>query len=151
MTARNNKNRMSTRPTLAGCATQIREFISAHAQTALTHGRTSAAQTETKFNQIALELFRLQFEAVPVYRRFCEARKFLPHAISGWNDIPALPVSAFKAFEISSLAPAGRVAVFHSSGTTGQPPSRHFHSVESLQIYEASVLAGFEQHLLGDR
>jgi hypothetical protein len=39
------------------------------------------------------------------------------------------------------------VAVFHSSGTTGQRPSRHFHSLESLAVYEASLLRGFEPQL----
>ncbi|HZL13230.1 MAG TPA: hypothetical protein VFC85_03720, partial [Verrucomicrobiae bacterium] len=40
--------------------------------------------------------------------------------------------------------------VFHSSGTTEQKPSRHFHSAESLALYEASLWAWFEQHVLTD-
>jgi hypothetical protein len=39
------------------------------------------------------------------------------------------------------MAPDERVAVFHSSGTTEQKPSRHFHNAESLAVYEASLLA----------
>jgi hypothetical protein len=49
------------------------------------------------------------------------------------------------------LAPDERVAVFHSSGTTEQRPSRHFHSGESLALYESSLTAAFQnnawQHL----
>jgi hypothetical protein len=36
--------------------------------------------------------------------------------------------------------------VFHSSGTTQQNPSRHFHCDESLAIYEASLLRWFTFH-----
>jgi hypothetical protein len=34
--------------------------------------------------------------------------------------------------------------VFHSSGTTEQRPSRHFHNSRSLALYEASLLAWFQ-------
>ena len=40
--------------------------------------------------------------------------------------------------------------MFHSSGTTGQRPSRHFHSGESLAVYEASLWPWFAAHVLGD-
>src|SRR5208282_4521855 len=43
-----------------------------------------------------------------------------------------------------------RTAVFHSSGTTKQKPSRHFHSSESMQIYEASLLPWFFENVLPD-
>ncbi len=50
-----------------------------------------------------------------------------------------MPTSAFKELELTSLAPEERTAVFHSSGTTEQIPSRHFHNAESLLVYEASL------------
>jgi len=43
-----------------------------------------------------------------------------------------------------------RTAVFHSSGTTVQLPSRHFHSAESLAVYEASLWNWFEQNLFSN-
>jgi hypothetical protein len=36
--------------------------------------------------------------------------------------------------------------VFHSSGTTEQRPSRHFHSAESLAVYEASLWPWLEEN-----
>ncbi|MEO7299430.1 MAG: hypothetical protein ABI042_12745 [Verrucomicrobiota bacterium] len=108
------------------------------------------SQTEIEFNELALSLFSLQFFAVAPYRKFCEARKVSPTTIRDWSEIPALPTSAFKEFEISSLKQEDRTYVFHSSGTTEQIPSRHFHNANSLAIYEASLLPWFQKHFLGD-
>jgi len=51
---------------------------------------------------------------------------------------------------LTSLAPAERTAVFHSSGTTEQRPSRHFHNAESLAVYEASLWPQFCTSVLPD-
>jgi len=97
------------------------------------------------FGELALELFALQFAANPAYRKICEARRTTPMTISDWTQIPAVPTAAFKELELTCLPPAERTHVFHSSGTSGQHPSRHFHNSESLAIYEASVWPWFEQ------
>jgi hypothetical protein len=112
--------------------------------------RSDANQTEKQFNGLALSLFALQFTEVIPYRKFCEARKVSPEKIQHWNEIPALPTSAFKELEISSLKPEQHTHIFHSSGTTEQIPSRHFHNADSLAIYETSLLPWFQKHFLGD-
>ncbi len=103
-----------------------------------------------EFPTLAHELFALQFEHVAPYRRLCEARRVTPDKLADWRHIPAMPTTAFKELELTSLAPAGRTTVFHSSGTTEHRPSRHWHSTESLAVYEASLLRWFEWHLLPD-
>jgi hypothetical protein len=45
--------------------------------------------------------------------------------------------------ELSCLPATERTAVFHSSGTTGQTTGCHYHGVESLPIYEASLWRWF--------
>jgi hypothetical protein len=50
--------------------------------------------------------------------------------------------------ELTSLPTAERTHVFHSSGTTEQRPSRHFHSTGSLSLYEHSLLPWFQRHVL---
>jgi hypothetical protein len=102
------------------------------------------------FAELALELFRLQFRHNSAYRRLCEARGSDPGDVSDWMTIPAAPAGAFKQLELTSLPAAQRSIVFHSSGTTGQSPSRHFHSVESVALYEASLLPWFQRHLMAD-
>ncbi|HEX4264597.1 MAG TPA: long-chain fatty acid--CoA ligase [Verrucomicrobiae bacterium] len=105
------------------------------------------AHADAEFNGMALMLFTLQFEHDPAYRKFCEARGMTPEMTTHWTQVPAVPTSAFKELEISCLPPAKRTRVFHSSGTTAQQPSRHYHNVESLAIYEASLLPWFRFHI----
>lgn len=100
------------------------------------------------FPESALELFALQCQHNPPYRRFCESRCITPEQVRDWCDIPAMPADAFKELDVTSLPVAQRTAVFHSSGTTEQRPSRHFHSHESLALYETSLLAWFKRQVL---
>jgi hypothetical protein len=105
------------------------------------------AHADAEFNGMALMLFTLQFEHNPAYRKFCEARKISPHTVTHWTQVPGVPTSAFKDLEISCLPADERTRVFHSSGTTAQKPSRHFHSAHSTAIYEASLLTWFRFHI----
>ena len=96
--------------------------------------RPPAAPGLPPFPELALELFALQFQHNAAYRRICEARGVTPSGVLHWTQIPAVPAAAFKELELTSLAPEERTAVFHSSGTTGQTPGRHFHGPESLAL-----------------
>jgi len=100
------------------------------------------------YEQLALELFALQFEHNLPYRRLCEARGASPQNVVHWSRIPAAPAAAFKEWELSCLAPGQRSTVFHSSGTSERRPSRHFHNAASLAVYEASLWPWFAEHLL---
>jgi hypothetical protein len=104
--------------------------------------------SDPEFNRLALELFSFQFANNEAFHRLCAARGIAPGKVAHWSGIPAVPTAAFKEFELSCLAPSERTAVFHSSGTTGQRPSRHFHSPGSLKLYEASLWAWFQSHVL---
>ncbi|MFN7141119.1 MAG: hypothetical protein ACK4UN_17455, partial [Limisphaerales bacterium] len=116
----------------------------------ISRGALSDQSSEDEFNRLALHLFRIQFAAVEPYRRLCEARKMTPETVRHWSEIPAIPTAAFKDLELTSIPAEQRTAVFHSSGTTEQRPSRHFHSANSLAVYERSLLPWFNQHLLAD-
>jgi hypothetical protein len=120
------QNRMNNAPFFSFAA-QLRDFMSA--------SRNGAKET---FEQLAKQLFNLQLHRNSAYQRLCRSRKARP---MDWTDIPAVPTSAFKELALTCLPPEERTAVFHSSGTTGQKPSRHFHNAESLRIYEESISA----------
>jgi hypothetical protein len=94
-----------------------------------------------------LKLSRAQYAANPAYKRFCDAKGIQPDALQDWHQIPAIPTTAFKELDLTSLPPTLRSSVFHSSGTTEQRPSRHFHSEESLVLYEKSLLTHFRSLL----
>ena len=153
---------------LSTFAARLRDFIAAASPVPVCAGggglnlalgtRHSALENEPPhigcydeaFPRLAVELFALQFAHNATYRKFCEARRITPLTIADCSQIPAIPTAAFKELELTSLAPAQRTQVFHSSGTTEQRPSRHFHGAESLAVYEASLWAGFAAHVLAD-
>jgi hypothetical protein len=126
-----NKHRMNQE--LSNFAARLRDSIS------------SGFQNED-FESLALELFALQFQNNFAYRKICEARKLTPSIVEHWTQIPFVPTGAFKELDLTSLAPHERTAVFHSSGTTEQKPSRHFHGAESFELYEESLWSCFEQN-----
>jgi hypothetical protein len=138
-----NKNRMND---LSKFAARLRRFI-------LETGTASpkARSDKSRFGSMALELFGLQFAHNAAYRCFCEGQGIIPGRLRDWTGIPAVPAAAFKETDLTSLPAARRARIFHSSGTTGHQPSRHFHSDESLRVYEESLLAGFAANFLGSR
>ena len=107
------------------------------------------------FDELAVELFVLQFEHNAAYKKLCDLRKVTPSTVcvirgmtpsfaGRWTQIPFMPTGGFKAMEVSSIPAAERTAVFHSSGTTELTPSRHFHNSKSLAVYEASLWKWFQ-------
>jgi hypothetical protein len=141
-----NKNRMSSTSELSSFAARVREFVRASRWGLRTSLSSKPGACESDFETLALGLFALQFEHNGPYRRFCEARGVQPDTVTHWTEIPAAPTSAFKEVDLSCLPIEERTTVFHSSGTTGQKPSRHFHNATSLALYEASLLRWFAAH-----
>jgi hypothetical protein len=131
-------------------AARIRDFIIISAdEFDSVHLSDPAFRThaDAEFNGMALMLFALQWQHNAPYRKICEARKITSNSVHHWTQIPAVPASAFKELDLTSLAVNARTRVFHSSGTTGQKPSRHFHNAESLALYETSLLPWFRRHV----
>jgi hypothetical protein len=137
---------MSSTSELAGFAAHLRESIRMSEWGAGGSFGSNSMVRKADFEKLALQLFALQFEHNAAYRRLCEARGARPDTVTHWTEIPAAPTSAFKEFDLSCLPPAERTAVFHSSGTTAQKPSRHYHNGSSLALYEASLMRWFNAH-----
>ncbi len=109
-------------------------------------GFDAAAIDEGVFGRLALALFRLQVRSNKCYRRFVEYSLGMVGGARAWWQIPCVSVSAFKEFEMTSLPVGERLLVFRSSGTAGRKRSRHFHSRESLALYERSLGWWFWHH-----
>jgi hypothetical protein len=152
---RENQNRMTAE--LSNFAARVRELIHSggrrapDSQTRPGDGSPSnlSLRNDNAFNSLALELFTLQFAHNGPYRRFCEARGASPRSVEHWTRVPTVPTTAFKELELTCLPVTERTGVFLSSGTTEHRSSRHFHSAESLAVYEACSLAWFRQHVSG--
>lgn len=138
---------MTTSSIFAGRAARLRQFMTQ----CLNSPSLDSSQSDAAFNGLAMDWFAVQFDQNVAYQQWCKRAGISPGTIARWTEIPAMPTAAFKELEVTSLAAADRTSVFHSSGTTEQRPSRHFHSADSIALYEASLLAWFESRVLGRR
>jgi len=117
-------------------------------------GRLSDADwsswSEAELERRAMAAFAHQFASCAPYRAFCEARGVTPVTVAAWQDVPAVPATAFKFFDFVSAGPAGGSsgALFRTSGTTRGPERRGRHHVTRLDLYRASLLEPFRRALL---
>ncbi len=95
-----------------------------------------------EFDNLALDVFRFQYENNKVYKVFCDHLKRFPKNVSHHLEIPFLPISFFKTHKILSAQQEAQT-IFTSSGTTQSITSKHF--VPDITIYEESFLKAFKQ------
>ena len=94
-----------------------------------------------EFEQLAIQIFKHQFENNRVYRSFCDLLYKHPSEVKTILDIPFLPIQFFKTREVLSSKKPVKIT-FTSSGTTGSETSKHH--ITDLSIYEQSFTKGFE-------
>lgn len=99
-------------------------------------------KTTSRFEELALSVFRYQAKECEVYAKFLAGLSVLPETIKKVEEIPFLPIEFFKSQQIKSSEPDTKPMIFTSSGTTGMVQSKHF--VSDVSIYEKSYLKGFE-------
>jgi hypothetical protein len=104
---------------------------------------------EARFASLALELFAYQFAQCPPYRRFCERRGRTPDCVTDWREIPAVPAGAFKEMALRSFPAEREAHVFRTSGTSTE--RRGALHLDTLELYEASLLPSFRRGVLPDR
>jgi len=97
--------------------------------------------SQADFNARAIELFRVQAKNNAVYRQYLALLKKDADEINAIADIPFLPISCFKQFEVKTGQFAEEV-IFSSSATTGSGQSKHY--VKSVDLYRQSFLSSFE-------
>lgn len=97
--------------------------------------------SDEQFNRLAIGLFRLQHEANPVYREYCDRLKFRVEEIAHYSQIPFLPVEFFRTKEVVCGKFKAQATIFTSSSTSSQTPSQHI--VTDVSVYEKSFLEGF--------
>ncbi|MGN6533408.1 MAG: LuxE/PaaK family acyltransferase [Ginsengibacter sp.] len=93
------------------------------------------------FNELALEIFFLQYTHNKVYKKYVDALRIIPETIDSIEKIPFLPISLFKTYEVATGIFEPEM-IFESSGTTGENTSRHF--VKNMNLYKKSFTKGFK-------
>ncbi len=97
-------------------------------------------ENQETFNKVALEIFKLQYDLLPVYHSFCENLNKNPQNVTRIEQIPFLPIQLFRTNDIN-INPSYDL-LFESSGTTSKTTSRHF--VADKLIYKTSFKKTFE-------
>jgi hypothetical protein len=94
------------------------------------------------FDETALEIFRMQSENNPVYKKYIEELKADRSQINSLTKIPFLPVNFFKTQKIKTTSFEENI-FFESSGTTETVNSRHF--VKDTSLYKKSFVEAFKR------
>jgi hypothetical protein len=103
---------------------------------------------DARFEELALRVFAYQFEHCAPYRRFCEGRGRTPRSLTRSLEIPPVPTGGFKELVLTSFPLARAVHRFRTSGTTAG--ARGVLYLDTLALYEASLLPSFRRHVLPD-
>ena len=98
-------------------------------------------KSKLQFEQLALQVFKHQFENNRVYRSFCDLLYKHPSDVKTIKEIPFLPIQFFKSHKVISSQEVTQ-ETFSSSGTTRQTTSKHF--VTDISLYEQSFRDGFK-------
>lgn len=91
---------------------------------------------------LALEIFRFQYNENKIYQQWINALNININEVNELSQIPFLPVSFFKTYNVTTGSFDPEI-VFESSGTTGTINSRH--AVKEPEIYTRSFTEGFKQ------
>ncbi len=121
----------------------ILDFIDGAAHPTLDEDATA----DGDFERLALDVFAFQYAHSEIYRSFCDRRGRTPDAVTSWEEIPAVPTSAFKTLELGCAPPE---KTFLTSGTTQGRETRGRHHVPRLELYRRSALPHFRRMVLPD-
>jgi hypothetical protein len=103
--------------------------------------------SDEAFDRQALALFSHQFQHNLPFQRFCQQRGKTLRTVKSWRDIPAVPISAFKALTLSCVPAEQAERTFMTSGTTqAEIKGKHHHP--TLAVYDASMTRNFGQRFM---
>ncbi len=88
---------------------------------------------EDDFENLAMEVFRYQFQNNKVYSEFVKSFNISPEKIKTIYEIPFLPVEIFKTNKVLT-GNENYQQIFTSSGTTGGQASKHY--IKDISFYE---------------
>src|ERR1043166_1509375 len=96
---------------------------------------------EGNFLDLALEIFRFQYQHNSIYKTYVDMLRFNPKKINELRNIPFLPIQFFKTHRVQTTD-FKAVNEFQSSGTTQTINSHHF--IKDIELYHQSFTKTFE-------
>jgi acyl-CoA synthetase (AMP-forming)/AMP-acid ligase II len=103
---------------------------------------------DARFERLALALFRFQYEHCEPYARYARSLGRMPDRVARADEIPAVPTGAFKEFELRCFEREATLCTFRTSGTSLERRGELL--LDTLELYEASLLASLRRCLLTD-
>lgn len=97
---------------------------------------------KTNFDLLAMEVFKYQYDRCEVYKTYVDSLGKQFTEIASVVDIPYLPISAFKHYQIKSFTEEPAVC-FESSGTTTSTTSKHY--IKDTLFYKKIARLTFNQ------
>lgn len=94
-----------------------------------------------KFNSLALDVFRYQFSQNRPFSAFARSHGKTPDSVTHWQQIPAVPTSAFKLPDFPLTCGGEIRTTFLTSGTTTE--TRGSHHFSSTRLYEKAISQGW--------
>jgi hypothetical protein len=110
----------------------------------------TAPWSDAEFERRALDAFGHQFEACAPYGAFCARRGATPGEVATWEEVPAVPATAFKHLDLYSGGGRAPEAIFRTSGTTRGTTRRGCHHVPRLELYRAACVGPFGAAVVPD-
>ncbi|WP_442598724.1 LuxE/PaaK family acyltransferase [Neobacillus sp. D3-1R] len=105
---------------------------------------------DSHFNDLALKLFRYQFQYNQPYKKFCQNRKKTPLTVKHWTQITPMPIQGYKELTLSCEPLEEAEAIFMTSGTTNpEAKGKNYHP--TLSVWDASMRGPFKHYVLPDR
>ncbi|MFN2461440.1 MAG: acyl-protein synthetase [Candidatus Velthaea sp.] len=104
---------------------------------------------DAAFDRLACDICAHQLRWNAPYAAYARARGFSLDTLPCTpGDIPAVPAAAFKEAALSTAGEHASALWFETSGTTSGRGGRHY--LESADLYDAALVAGFDRALLPD-
>lgn len=98
--------------------------------------------TPGQFDELALDIFKLQASRNKVYSEWLQHLKLDPDRVKSPKQIPFLPIEFFKSRVVVSSALNESTIKFTSSATTSQVPAAHY--VNDISVYQLSFTKAFD-------
>lgn len=107
-----------------------------------------SADSQQYFDPLALRVFYFQYLHNRPYQKWCQHLGVTaPNSINCWQEIPAVPTSAFKdsGLQLNCFPPDLQTTIFQTSGTTSDQRKRGSHGFHSTKLYQHSIMQAWQQ------
>lgn len=110
----------------------------------------SENERNLKFNELCLKTFKLQFDNIPAYKKFCLAKQMTPDNVNLYEMIPPIPVNAFKAADIFIHSVNDAKITFKTSGTSQNNKGNSYFTEEGAEITSLAIVKNAKDYLFPD-